>query len=95
MFIDNEKGNYPVKKLCRVMEVSVSGYYALRQAINKAAINEAETSGGFNQGLLLGESQAVWFEKNPGGFGKIRSRGRQISSALNNARTTLKGDAAA
>jgi len=81
--------------LCRVMQVSVSGYYALRQAINRAALSETEKVGGFNHGLLLGKSQAIWSAANPGGFGKSRSQGWQIPSALNNARARLKGDAAA
>jgi hypothetical protein len=67
----------------------------MAQAINQTAINQAETSDGFNHGLLLGESEAVWSAANPGGIGKISSQGRQISSALNNARARLKGNAAA
>ena len=30
-FIDAEKANYPVSLLCRVVEVSRSGYYAWRE----------------------------------------------------------------
>jgi transposase InsO family protein len=35
VFIEQEKNNYPIKLLCRVMELSVSGYYAWRQRLTK------------------------------------------------------------
>ena len=34
-FINDEKQNYPLKLLCRVMQVSSSGYYAFRKPLTK------------------------------------------------------------
>jgi putative transposase len=35
LFIEKEKTNYPLKMLCRVMRVSLSGYYAWRYRLTK------------------------------------------------------------
>jgi putative transposase len=35
LFIDDEKANYSLKMLCRVMRVSVSGYYLWRKRLSK------------------------------------------------------------
>jgi putative transposase len=62
-FIDEEKANYPIKVLCRVLDVARSGYYAWRRRGASARL-QTDTA-------LSGQIQAI-YETSRGTYGASR-----------------------
>jgi hypothetical protein len=50
----------------------------MAQTINQAALSEKEKVSGFSEGLLFGESAAVWDEENQSSAAEVRSQSRAV-----------------
>ena len=65
----------------------------MAKKIKRTAVSEAEKVSGFDQGLLLGKSQALWNAANQGDISQNGSQSWTLGDSEIDARARLKSDA--